>query len=135
MGSVPTRIAVGVDASREAADALDHALGLAAALGVPVTVVHAEGLLEGAGYANRVDLGALVAEARRRVATPPTVATVTRAGPPADTLLRVAAEQGADLVVVGRRGVGGSRARLGSTSAAVLEAATVAVLVLAPHAH
>ena len=58
--------------------------------------------------------------------------TVMRPGPGADALLAVADELGADLIVVGRRGVGATPRLLGSTSEQVLGRATVPVVVL-PH--
>jgi nucleotide-binding universal stress UspA family protein len=47
-------------------------------------------------------------------------------------LLTVAAEEGADLLVVGRRGAGRNVGTLGSTSEAILAASTVPVVIL-PH--
>ena len=46
--------------------------------------------------------------------------------------LAVAAEEGADLLVVGRRGAGRNVGPLGSTSEAILAASTVPVVIL-PH--
>ncbi len=55
-------------------------------------------------------------------------------GPPADVILATAEATGADLVVVGERGIGaGAASELGSTSRRVLGSATVPVLVV-PHA-
>jgi nucleotide-binding universal stress UspA family protein len=47
-------------------------------------------------------------------------------------LLRVAEREGADLIVVGSRGLGGALHELGSTSGALVTTSTVPVLVV-PH--
>lgn len=51
-------------------------------------------------------------------------------GRPADALARYAAEQGFELVVVGRRGRGASKAILGSTSRRLSESPEIAVLIV-----
>lgn len=128
----PRRIAVGVDGSEQAKAALAWALLLATAVGAEVIVVHGQGLLESGGLVASVDLERIVAEVGGGApgdATPPTV-TVMRPGPGADALIAVAEEHAADLIVVGRRGMGATPRLLGSTSEQVLNAATVPVVVL-----
>lgn len=119
------RIVVGTDGSDSAAEAVRHAAGLAAATGaaldivsayepvprqrlreeserVPDDVAHAVGpredvntVLEGAtAIAEQAGVGA---------------ATHAREGDPADSILDVAEETGADLVVVGNKGMTGAR--------------------------
>ena len=96
-------------------------------------VVHAIGLLEGGSYRPHFELDDFVADARERVgcAVHVPAQTVTEQGPARDTLLRVCARVGGDLVVVGRRGVGLADRPLGSTSEGVLDRAQVPVLVVA----
>lgn len=132
-------IVVGVDGSANAAHALDWAITLARPHGARITAVHALGLLDRLAHERvttadhreeitdeftRVWCAALDAEgldADRRVLD----------GPPADVILATAAATGADLVVVGERGIGaGAAAELGSTSRRVLESAAVPVLVV-----
>ena len=56
-------------------------------------------------------------------------------GPPADVIVRVAEREGADLIVVGSRGIGQAPRLLGSTSEAVLAHARLpTVVVPAPDA-
>ena len=132
---VPTVIAVGVDGSPESVRAATWALALARALAARVVLVHGTGLLEGAGLQPAIDLDEQLAEAVARLGPdgPAAMArTVRRPGHPVDVLLTVAAEEGADLLVVGRRGAGRNVGPLGSTSEAILAASTVPVVIL-PH--
>jgi nucleotide-binding universal stress UspA family protein len=115
-----------VDTSRESLAALEWAVALAESTGWSIVAVHAVGLLEEGGYRETPDLDALVAPVRGRA----DVRTVAEPGVPAETLLRVAEREGADLVVVGSRGLGGTARQLGSTSDAVVREATVPVVVV-----
>lgn len=130
----PERLVVGVDTSPESLAALDRALELAARAGSTVVVVHAVGLLEAGAYRPRPDLDAIVAQARQRVSFPSELlaSPVFEDGSPSDVLVRIAHRSGADLIVVGRRGLGGTPRPLGSTSEAVLDKADVPVLVVPP---
>ena len=123
---------VGVDTSRESIVALERALSLASRTGAAVEVVHAVGLLEQGAFQPRPDLEGIVAEACERVVC--SLDIVTRAlmedGPPSVALLRVVERSGADLLVVGSRGIGGALRPLGSTSEAVLDQQTTPVLVV-----
>ena len=128
------RLVVGVDTSPESIAALDWALRTGAAFAGSVTVVHAVGLLEEGGYRPRPDLTAIVQDACTRVTAecPPTN-VVLEDGPAADVLIRVAEREHAEMIVVGRRGLGQAPRVLGSVSEHVLDYARLPVLVV-PHA-
>jgi nucleotide-binding universal stress UspA family protein len=127
-------VLVGVDSSAESLAALDLALQLAAPLGARVIALHAIGLLEEGGYQPPPDLDAIVQVARDTTGSPATlvIERLAEDGVPTDVLLRVAEREGADLIVVGSRGLGGALHELGSTSGALVSASTVPVLVV-PH--
>ena len=132
---LPTCVLVGLDTSAESMAALDWSIGLAGVLGARVVAVHAVGLLEGAGLKDHPDLVALVRDAQERVgvdSTRVTVDLVEEPGSPVEALLRVCEREGADLVVVGSRGLGGTARQLGSTSEALACRSPVPVTVL-PH--
>ena len=128
----PERIVVGVDDSTEASLALERALELAMRAGSTVVVVHAVGLLEGAGYRPDFDLDEMTAKANARVGCPPELLAppIKEVGPPAEVLERIVERVGGDLIVVGRRGSGVAWRPLGSTSEGVLTRARVPVLVV-----
>jgi nucleotide-binding universal stress UspA family protein len=122
---------VGIDRSDESDAALRAAIATAAALSVPLTVVHAVGLLEEGGYRSAPHVDEMVVRARDDLdASDLEVEVVTEDGPAADVLLRVAERVGAELIVVGRRGLGEAPRPLGSVSEAVLARASVPVLVV-----
>ncbi|QKE83931.1 universal stress protein [Arthrobacter sp. NEB 688] len=141
----PHRVVVGADGSDAGARALAHAVDEAATVGGRVTAVTAwtvevedgvvvtepgtvrwarvEERLRAAGHA------ALAAAAAAHPEVP--VDVVVRNGPPARAVLDVAAEVGADLVVVGRRGRGGFAGLLmGSVSRTVVQRSSVPVAVV-----
>lgn len=128
----PTRVVVGVDTSPESLAALDRGLALAERAHATVIVVHAVGLLEEAALRPRPDVDRIIAAACARTGCPSDLVEppVIEDGPAINVLVRVAERVGGDLVVVGRRGTGESASRLGSTSAGVLDEATVPVLVV-----
>jgi nucleotide-binding universal stress UspA family protein len=131
-------IVVGVDGSADSRRAVEWAVELAADTGARVVAVHAVGLLEhergdplGAHLGPELDawtaaldrLGSGRAE-RRLVA-----------GEPVGALLSAAREEGADVLVVGSRGVGAQPgAGLGSTSRHIAEAGGVALVIVPPPA-
>jgi nucleotide-binding universal stress UspA family protein len=133
-------IVVGVDGSAAAHEALRWAVELGEALGGEVVAVHGVGLLEEvhdpdepdstwrAGVRDLVERGWC---ARLAGASCPH-RVVVRDGPAVDVLLGVAADECADLVVVGCRDIGTANPALtlGSTSLHVLQAARVPVLVV-----
>jgi nucleotide-binding universal stress UspA family protein len=128
----PGRIVVGVDTSPASQAAIDHALQLAKASGGGVIAVHAVGLLEEGAYKPRPDLAAILRAACERTGCSPEVVLepVVEDGPATGVLLRVAQRLDADLIVVGRRGIGASDQPIGSTSVGVVAAAEVPVLVV-----
>ena len=118
-------IVVGVDGSANAAHALDWAITLARPHAARVTAVHALGLLDRLAH-ERVTTGdhrdEITDEFSRVWCAALDAAGVRRRdrllvdGPPADVILITAAETGADLVVVGERGIRG-RCRRASSAA------------------
>jgi nucleotide-binding universal stress UspA family protein len=134
------RILVGHDGSDEADAAFESALELASLSGArvsavsvatppePPTVVETEASLEAATKHFEE-----IFETLRRRADECNVDLDTRVlvGHPAEQILRVAAELGVDLIVVGRRGRSGIRQWLfGSTSQRVISHAPCSVLVV-----
>ena len=136
-------IVVGVDGSGHSRKALERAATEAAAHGVPlsVLVIHQAvrdvygspshypedaSLTEKAKEAAQAETDQVLAG----LAAKPTSVTVTAVhGLPADELIK--ASQGADMVVVGRRGAGGlARLLMGSVSDQVARYAHCAVLII-----
>ena len=125
-----SRILVGADGSDASRRAIAWAAALARALDAEVIAVHAAGLLdhlEGADLTARfetewcAELDAAPVRNRRLVVD----------GPPPLAMLRVAADEAVDLIVVGTRGMGDDAAQiLGSTSRHLVEHSTVPVTVL-----
>ena len=131
MAEQQVRVVVGVDTSAESIAALDWALRAAAVFEGSVIVVHAVGLLEEGGYRPRPDVVAVVDDACSRAPRPrPATTVVVEDGPAADVVVRVAEREDADLIVVGRRGLGEAPRPLGSVSERVLAHASVPVLVV-----
>lgn len=133
------RVVVGVDGSDNAARALDVAAGLAAMADAEVFAVHAVGLLEGGGDASHTpaDRHTAVREAlEHRWCRPLEDAGLRtsyelRDGNPVVVLLAVADEVGADLIVLGSRGLGGfPELLLGSTSTQVAQHAHCPVVIV-----
>ena len=132
-------IVVGIDGSAPADAALEWALAAALAFQAEVVAVHAVGLLEGAhlaetGRPSDEMLVALRHEVGRSLETlerTPDVRVVFEPGSPGDALLRVALNERADLIVVGRRGCGEPyQLDLGSTSRSVSARSAVPVVVV-----
>jgi nucleotide-binding universal stress UspA family protein len=126
-------VVVGIDRSDESALALRHALALGRDLGRPVTVVHAVGLLEEAGYREAPSVDEMLAHAFAAVESADDVPlrVVREDGPAADVLVRCAQREDAAYLVVGRRGMGDAPRVLGSVSERVLEHASQPVVVVA----
>jgi universal stress protein A len=143
-----TRILVPIDFSPSAREALEYAGFLAEKLGAGVEVLH---VFEPPGYvgpdtlallpitAGQQGWGETRADVERQVEQflsqipggPPAHTVRIEAGEPSDTILRVAAEAGADLVVMGTHGrTGLSRLLIGSVAEAVLRRASCPVLTL-----
>jgi nucleotide-binding universal stress UspA family protein len=141
-------IVVGTDGSETASKAVDRAIELAAAL--PKTrllVVSAFAPVSGARLRDestkapadlqwmvnpREDVDATLSEAAQRgEAAGVAVETYARQGDPADAILDIAEEQGADLVVVGNKGMtGAKRFLLGSVPNKVSHHAPCSVLII-----
>lgn len=120
-------VVVGVDGSPDAEAALRWAADFAVAAGAQLIGVHARGLLDHEGTG---DIGAR--ESWHRVTTGLGLAgdLLVRDGDPTSVLLAAEEAENADLVVVGRRGLGATIAGLGSTSQQVVQEATCPVVVI-----
>lgn len=139
------RIVVGIDGSDHARRALQHAVEEAQRRGARLDVVHTYQIpiyWGPAGYGAPIP-GVSTEEAERaahevidqclghEVPADVEVERIVTHGPPAQALLEVA--EGADLLVVGSRGLGGFRGLLlGSTSQQVITHAPCPVLVVRP---
>ena len=141
------QIVVGTDGSETAARAVGQALELAKTLDARVEIVSAYAPVSPSRLRDEakavpaelqwrlnareeVDttLAAAVAQARDAGVT---VATHAREGDPADAILDVAEEQGADLIVVGNKGMtGAKRFLLGSVPNKVSHHAPCSVLII-----
>jgi nucleotide-binding universal stress UspA family protein len=140
----PTHIVVGVDGSRQALAAAEYGAVLAAAFGARLTLLHAAVPALSRSSFDRAPPVALRAEAAAALdgehflreaqagAGPGvTCATELHFGDPATVICRRAEELGADLVVLGSRGLGMlDRLLLGSVSSAVTQRASCSVLVV-----
>lgn len=137
---IATHILVGHDGSRDAETAFDDALDLAALaharLSVisvasppePATEVETEAAIELATGHYEQLFESLRRQAQERHVT---IQTHVLVGHPADQILKAAAAQGADLVVVGHRGRSAIREWMfGSTSHRIITHATCPVMVV-----
>jgi nucleotide-binding universal stress UspA family protein len=119
-------IVVGTDGSDTARQAVREAVELAAAPGASIELVSA--------YApgRREDVEATLREAGEEVeASGVAVRTYAREGDAADAILDVAEERGADLIVVGNKGMtGAKRFLLGSVPNKVSHHAPCSVLII-----
>jgi nucleotide-binding universal stress UspA family protein len=137
------RIVVGLDGSPAAAAGVEAAIALARAFDAEVIGVHATGLLDvwqAHEDADAMDMYEGVAaqlrgpwsEALR--ASGVAYRLERRDGPPADTLIAVADDVDADLIVVGSRGIGDTPlGELGSTSGKIVRRSGRPVLVVPDH--
>jgi nucleotide-binding universal stress UspA family protein len=140
-------IVVGTDGSETAGQAVREAIELARAIGAAVDVVSAyepvsgQRLREDARQAPedlqwmvnpREDVDATLRNAAEQVEQAGvTVRTYAREGNPADAILDVAEERGADLIVVGNKGMtGAKRFLLGSVPNKVSHHAPCSVLII-----
>lgn len=125
------RVIVAVDGSPNSIAAVRWAAGLAAIAGAEVVAVHALGLLEGLDAEGPVPAQPHREEIRRQLedtwCAPLDEAgvrtrRVLRDGNPISVILAVAAEEEADVIVVGSRGLGGyPELLLGSTSTQIAQ--------------
>jgi nucleotide-binding universal stress UspA family protein len=140
-----TTVIAGVDLSAPSDQALDRAVAIAAQHGAPLVVVHAQAddaplaevdnaMLEQLGEVSaavRVEEARLLADRLAMIRDRGVNADlVSRVGPPGEVLATVAAERGAELIVVGTYGhTGLSRFLLGSVAAATVRLSPCDVLV------
>jgi nucleotide-binding universal stress UspA family protein len=132
------RLVVGIDGSTNAMDALAWSIELASALGAEVVAVHAVGLREGARARDAAGPNPVVERFEKEWCSPLAAAPVQQRrlvldGDPVSVLLRAAHDTGADLIVVGSRGVGNRpELLLGSTSSQVTQQSSIPVVVIPP---
>lgn len=138
------KIVVGTDFSDIAEHAVDEAVDLAKQLGASVTLVHAyelpvysfpDGVVvssaEAADKMTTAMLKRLDASVERQRSRGASVKAALRMGPPWEELNRVAAEEGAHLIVVGTHGRRGfSRVVLGSVAERMVRTAVRPVLIV-----
>jgi nucleotide-binding universal stress UspA family protein len=136
-------LCVAVDLSEPSREALDQAADLARALGADLTVAHVVAPPPAVGTDLLVAPGGAVEGARDEMEALEAWRAVAEAragravrgrlliGDPARELVRLAREEGCDLVVMGTHGrTGLRRALMGSVAAAVVREAPCAVLVV-----
>lgn len=132
-------VVVGIDGSANAQRALAAAAAQAAAMAVPLVVVHAVGLTEVIdgrhvpSHDRRPDIERNIAAWCSELDSGLDVETLLLDGSPVDVVLRAADEVDAGLIVVGRRGIGGRpELRLGSTAHQIVEHSRCPVLIVPP---
>lgn len=141
-------IVVGTDGSETATTAVVHAAGLAKGFGVPLHLVSAYRVPMSGGVAMAVPEAAIVADgewqlhaqaevermldglAERYRADGVTVLVHACPGDPVRAMLDVAVANGADLIVVGNKGMKGARRILGSVPNSIAHAAECHVLIV-----
>jgi nucleotide-binding universal stress UspA family protein len=122
------RIVVGTDGSDSAIRAVRHAGWLAAALGADLIVTHAyPEAREEPGSPQRVGASVLRDACARIPEVSPT--SMLRTGEAAGTLVGLAREEDADLIVVGNRGLGSRRVLMGTVPGRVAQRAPCDVLI------
>ncbi|MFL5864128.1 MAG: universal stress protein [Solirubrobacteraceae bacterium] len=131
----PGTIVVGTDGSETAERAVDRAGTLARALGVTVHVVSgykaSASQMAARSDQDRTRAQQHVELAQRRLAeSGVTSETHIWAGNPAEALLTTADEQGAQMIVVGNRGMTGARRMMGSVPNDISHRAKCSVLIV-----
>ncbi len=139
-GRGPRRLVVAYDGSDASVRAARFALGLVTTPPMEIWLVHAlhapPSVAEPRTEEEQGSEGGAIEQSFRAMQSEAASATqrvhvLVREGPAAEVVLGAAAEVGADLVVVGTRGLRGARrALLGSVSSAILERATRPVVVV-----
>jgi nucleotide-binding universal stress UspA family protein len=134
------KILVAVDGSQHSSRALRFADDLARHYKTPLMVLHAfphvSDLLGTPQYERVLEARALIGEqvlasARAQLSERVSVETQLIEGPPAPAILRVAAEESCDLIVIGSRGHGQlAGILLGSVSSVVAQRANCPVLIV-----
>ncbi len=134
------RIVVGLDGSHASAGGVEAAIVLARRFDAEVIGLHATGLLDaweasetGSAHNAHDGVASLLAGPWSESLRASGVAhrLEQRDGPPADTMIAFAAHVGADLIIVGSRGVGDTPlGELGSTSGKIVRRSHCPVLVV-----
>lgn len=143
---MPQNIVVGYDGSESGRSALDFALDLAKARGAGLVVAH---VLEWSPYSfltpeeieerhkrrsdelDRAETAILVPAVKALESKGITVKTALKYGHIAETLIRIAKDEGASQIVIGRTGHSGLSARLfGSVAGTLAQAAPVPVTIV-----
>jgi len=136
------RIVVGTDGSETAGEAVRQAAKLARAFGAELVIVHGASVAAPAqsgmsGTVVPADVEGIVAEgeevlqkAAEAVGTDLKVRTVMHEVDPADAVVNEAEACGADLIVVGNRGMRGARRFLGSVPNNISHHAPCSVLIV-----
>lgn len=134
------RIVVGTDGSDSAAVAVEHAVAVAGATGADLVVVHGYGPPKAEGgpigrteAPPMIEIGkSILEDVERRHGKAVKIRGVLREGvDPADTIISVAEEEKADLIVVGNKGMtGAKRFLLGSVPNQVSHHAPCHVLIV-----
>jgi nucleotide-binding universal stress UspA family protein len=130
------RMLVGTDGSDSATRALEHASALAGKLGVELVVTHAYSKAQRPKESRErvtasYDIGAsILRDASAWFRERATIRPVLREGPAADTLIAAARDEGADLIVVGNRGLGTRQLLIGSVPARVAHLSPCTVLIV-----
>ncbi len=134
------KILVAVDGSRHSSQGLEFADDLARRYKIPLLVLHAfphvSDLLGTPQYERVLESREMIGEqilasARAQLSAREPVETQLIEGPPAPAILRVAAEEHCDLIVIGSRGHGQlAGILLGSVSSVVAQRAECPVLIV-----
>lgn len=125
-------VLVGIDGSPESKAALHAAAGLFGALIGRLTLVSVEDF-DSAGSKTPLEIEERAVETLEHLASSVEAqqpSAVILAGRPADALMRYAVDQRYEVIVVGRRGRGVSKAMIGSTASRLTHGADVPVLVV-----
>lgn len=135
-----TKVLVGTDGSESASGAVSHAVDVARALGAELIIAHAYPAprpspppfeFDDRFPAADVGKAILVGEERLHQGSGVSTRTALRKGDPAEVLLDVVDEEGADLIVVGSKGMsGGRRFLIGSVPNKVSHHAGCSVLIV-----
>lgn len=140
MHNEPVHVVVGFDFTSSARTALSRAIGVAAR--APWHVLHFVHVLSHGSYADAERAQEAVTDAVGRAAGEANIAgklhfnVHCHIGKPADEILRVARDVGADLIIVGSKGLTGlERAMLGSVSEKVVREAGCTVEVARPRTY
>ena len=129
------RLVVGTDGSDSARRAVDHAVRLAGAVGAGVVVANAYPP-PGSARAEQVDVypgpevgASILRDIGESFEEAADLRCELRAGDPVEVLIDLATEEGADVIVVGNRGMGRRRVALGAVPSKVAHRAPCNVLI------